>query len=107
MLIFGSRARGEAREESDWDFGYLAEQDFDDSILYTDLVLSLETDRVDLVDLSRANGLLRYYAASENRLLYEASKGVYEKFWLDAVHFWCENAAIFQAEYDALIEGLG
>ncbi|MCE5316396.1 MAG: nucleotidyltransferase domain-containing protein [Parachlamydia sp.] len=107
VLLFGSRARGQAREESDWDFGYLAESDFDDSALYTDLVLALETDHVDLVDLSRANGLLRYYAASENRLIYESSQGVYENFWLEAVNFWCENAAIFRSEYDALLEGLG
>lgn len=107
VLLFGSRARGQARKDSDWDFGYLAEPDFDDVVLYTDLVLALETDHVDLVDLSRANGLLRYRAASENRLIYEASPGVYERFWLEAVHFWCENAALFRAEYDAIIEGLG
>ena len=107
LLLFGSRARGPAREDSDWDFGYLAEPDFDDAALYADLVLALKTDRVDLVDLSRANGLLRYRAARENRLLFEASTGVYEGFWLEAVHFWCENAHLFRDEYDAIIKGLG
>ncbi len=107
LLLFGSRASGSAHEASDWDFGYIASSEFDDCGLYTDLVLHLGTDKVDLVDLSRANGLLRYRAARDNIVLYEKTRGEYEKFWLQAVHFWCDAGPVIRAEYDAILEKLG
>jgi len=107
LLLFGSRAQGKAREDSDWDFGYLADPNFDSLAFYTDLVLLLETDRVDLVDLERASGLLRFRAIRDGILLFEAQKGQYQKFWLEVVDFWCENGPIFQREYEAILEDLG
>ena len=106
LLLFGSRSRGQAQEKSDWDFGYTASEGFDSAALYTDLVLQLHTDKVDLVDLSHASGLLRYRAARDGTIIYEAAKGDYEKFWIQAVDFWCEAGPIFRAEYNAILEGL-
>src|SRR5438552_824836 len=54
LVLFGSRARGEARQGSDWDFGYLADERFDPLDLLLPLVTALGTDRIDLVDLRRA-----------------------------------------------------
>lgn len=34
FLLFGSRSQGIAREESDWDFGYIADVGFDPPPLY-------------------------------------------------------------------------
>jgi len=107
LLLFGSRARGLHHEASDWDFGYIATKNFDDSGLYSDLVLHLKTDKVDLVNLCRANGLLRYRAAKDNIVVYEKSPGVYETFWIEAVHFWCDAGPLFRAEYEAILEKLG
>jgi predicted nucleotidyltransferase len=106
LLLFGSRARGQAKDDSDWDFGFVAAPDFDSVAFYTDLVLILGTDKVDLADLSRANGLLRYRAASDGVVMYEATPGEYEKFWLQAVNFWCEASTILRTEYAAILEGL-
>jgi predicted nucleotidyltransferase len=33
LVLHGSRARGDAREDSDWDFAYLAAAEFDLSLL--------------------------------------------------------------------------
>lgn len=101
FILFGSRARGEAKKDSDWDFGYIAAQNFDHAVLYTNLTLLLQTDKIDLVNLSKVSGLLRFRAAQDGKLLYEKNAGEYEKFWLQAVHFWCDAGPIIRAEYEA------
>ena len=63
--MHGSRARGDARADSDWDFAYLAAPETDVPVLYRDLALALETDAVDLANLATAGGLLRYRAARD------------------------------------------
>ncbi len=103
FMFFGSRARGDAHENSDWDFGYIATKDFDPQELHTKLILCLRTDRVDLVNLSRANGQLRYRVAKDGKKLFESRKGAYEHFWQESVNFWCDAGPIIKAEYDALI----
>ncbi len=107
FLLFGSRAQGVARKESDWDFGYIGEGDFDSLPLYTELSLLLKTDSIDLVDLRRASALLRFRAVRDGKLVYEASKGQYQRFWLEVVNFWCENEELFKREYKGILEELG
>src|SRR5262245_50488875 len=53
LILFGSRARGDGRDDSDWDLGHLGEAGMDPDALLLDLVDTLDTDRVDLVDLAR------------------------------------------------------
>jgi predicted nucleotidyltransferase len=107
LLLYGSRARGDDHSGSDWDLGYLAGPDFDagDDFLAR-LVLLLGTDRIDLVDLDRTNGLLRYRAAAEGRPLFESGPGKYERFWIDAVSYWCDMGPIIQEGYEAILAGL-
>ncbi len=102
FMLFGSRARSDANQHSDWDFGYVAKSDFDPIELHTELILLLGTDHVDLVNLSRANGQLRYRVAKDGKKLYEKQKGAYETFWVQAVDFWCDAGPIIRAEYEAL-----
>ena len=106
LILFGSQAKGLQHPNSDWDFGYLAESDFDYLSLYSQLTLTLETDKVDLVDLKRASGLLRYRAVSDAYVIYECQKGVFEKFWFEVVDFWCENSSLFRKEYETILKGL-
>jgi predicted nucleotidyltransferase len=107
LLLFGSRARGDDHPESDWDFAYLAGPGFDPDEILARLVLLLETDRIDLVDLQRANGLLRYRAASEGRLLFASRPEVFDRFWFEAVSFWCDMGPIIRAGYEEILQGLG
>jgi len=104
LLLFGSRARGDASTSSDWDFGYLAKEGFDPDELLADLIERLNSERLDLVDLQRANGLLRYRAAAEGKLLYEATPGELERFWLDAVSFWYDAEPVLLAGYEDVLE---
>jgi predicted nucleotidyltransferase len=106
LMLFGSRARGDAHPRADWDFGYLSVQGLDVASLLADIVEIVGTDRVDLVDLGRAGGLLRYRAARDGRLLYEARPRLAEQFRLDAAQFWCEVGPIVQRGYESVLAEL-
>jgi predicted nucleotidyltransferase len=106
LVLFGSRARGESHSGSDWDFGYLATPEFGPYDLFARLVLLLGTDRIDLVNLNRTNGLLRFRVAAEGQILFEARPGAFEDFWLEAVPFWWDMGPIFQGGYEEILQGL-
>ena len=84
LILFGSRARGNARPGADWDFGYLADAAADIPGLLAAQVEALEDDRIDLVDLDRASGLLRYRAARDELLVYEATPELFDRYRLQA-----------------------
>jgi hypothetical protein len=106
LLLFGSRARRDTHSRSDWDFGYLATGDFDATRLLGSVVEVVGSDRIDLVDLGRASGLLRYQAARDGQLVYEAGPRVAEQFRLDAAQFWCDAAPILRRGYDEVLAEL-
>ena len=99
LLLFGSRARGDAGAGSDWDLGYLAAPGFDADALLLDVVSALGTDRVDLVDLARAGAQIRYRAARDGRVLHESQPGAFGTFWVEAVGFWCDVEPILRVGY--------
>ena len=106
LILFGSRARGDARPGADWDCGFLADETVDVPGLLAALVEALRDDRIDLVDLRRAGGLLRYRAACDGLLVHEASAGLFDRYRLEAARFWCDNAPVFEAGYDEILESL-
>ena len=106
LILFGSRARGDARPEADWDFGYLADEAADMPGLLASLVEVLKHDRVDLVDLGRASGLLRFRAACDGLLVYEAMSDLFDRYRLQAAQFWCDNAPVFERGYEDVLEAL-
>ena len=107
LVLFGSRARGDARAGSDWDFGYLGSAAFDPDGFLAVLVGAVNSDRIDLVDLARAGGLLRFRAARDGCPLFEADADAFACFWLDAVSFWCDIEPILRAGYDRVLAELG
>jgi predicted nucleotidyltransferase len=106
LLLYGSRARGDDHPASDWDLGYLAAPGFDADDFLARLVLGLETERIDLVDLARAGALLRFRAAGDGKVLFEREKGAFERFWFEAVSFWCDVQPIVEREYGAILTRL-
>lgn len=80
LVLFGSRARGAAWAGSDWDFGYLADETADVPALLVRLVEALDDERVDLVDLRRASGLLRYRAAGDGLPVHETAAGLFDRY---------------------------
>jgi predicted nucleotidyltransferase len=106
LLLFGSRARGDSHPGSDWDFGYLAGPELDPFALQGRLTLLLGTDRVDLVDLNRTNGLLRFRVASEGKTLFESSDGVFESFAFEVISYWCDMGPIIRQGYEEVLQRL-
>ena len=106
LMLYGSRARGDDTSRSDWDFGYLAGPNVDVAGLLGSLVSALGTDRVDLVDLRRAGGLLRFRAARDGDSVFESRPGIADRFRLDAAQFWCDVAPVLQRGYADVLAGL-
>ena len=104
--MFGSRARSGAQPGSDWDLGYLAQAGLDLPALLGAVVEIVGCDRVDLVDLGRASGLLRYRAARDGQVVYEAHPRLAERFCLEAAQFWCDAAPVLQRGYDSVLAEL-
>jgi predicted nucleotidyltransferase len=105
-VVFGSRARGDATAASDWDVAYLADEPLDRDALLSDLVRALDTDRVDLVDLERAGGLVRFRAARDGHVVFEARPDAFARFWLEAVDFWCDAGPVIRAGYEDVLAEL-
>ena len=106
LVLYGSRARGDASPLSDWDLGYLANSDLDATGLLASIVVALGDDRVDLVDLERAGGQLRYRAACDARTLFERMPDRVERFRLEAIAYWLDMAPVIRAEYEAYLAKL-
>jgi len=104
LVLFGSRSRRDEYERSDWDFGYLADPSFDPDAFLVDLTRHLKTDEVDLVDLDRAGGVLRFRVASEAQVLYEAKPDLFADFWFQAVSFWCDAEPILEAAHREVLD---
>lgn len=65
------------------------------------------SERVDLVDLSRAGGLLRFRAARDGVLVYEAAPGTFDHFRIQAARFWYDAEPILRRGYEEVLERLG
>ena len=100
FLLFGSRAREDAREDSDWDFGFIGA--IDQSAVLGDLVEFLGTERIDLVNLETSGALIRFRAARDGVVIFDRSGRKHSEFWVRAVGFWCDAGPIIEAGYEAI-----
>ncbi len=91
LVLFGSRARGDADENSDWDFAVLYDEELrkhyeksglDWLRLWTVLekVLDLPDNKVDVVDLGHCSPLLAHFVARDGTVLFEEEAGEFERF---------------------------
>ena len=100
-ILFGSRAKGEAGPESDWDLAFLikeGKQKMDRTGLATlkkslikDLCNHLKTSQIDLVILNRAAPFLKYQVAQNGRPLYQAKEGEFAAFVSLAVRSYSDS----------------
>lgn len=104
LVLHGSRARGDHHEASDWDLAHLG--DPDPLGLLADVTVALGTDAVDVADLDRASGLLRFRVASNGVLVHEATPGVWDTFRLEAAVHWYDVEPVVRAAHADLLAKL-
>jgi predicted nucleotidyltransferase len=92
VILFGSRARGDIHEKSDWDFAILCDQEIIEKTFKNkasawfaysiDLneIFELKTDRIDIVDLNSCSDFIAHYIARDGVLIYEKNQGEFEEF---------------------------
>jgi predicted nucleotidyltransferase len=105
LVLHGSRARGDARVDSDWDFGWLgdAAATLDPDALLATLAEATHADRIDLVDLERAGALLRYRVARDGVVVFERDPERFLHFWIDAVGTWCDLEPVLTPAYEHVL----
>jgi predicted nucleotidyltransferase len=92
LVLFGSRARGDAYERSDWDFAMFCDEEARQKAIadqpYGFLAVhnaiedcfDIGGERMDVVDVTRCSVLIAHYVARDGQLLYERDIGTFEQF---------------------------
>lgn len=81
VLLFGSVVSGKVNPQSDIDLAFLYDGPVDILALTNRVIRLLHTDNIDVVDLRRANPLLKLSAAKQGVLLHERSPGLFNSFY--------------------------
>lgn len=108
LVLFGSRARGDFRPNSDWDFAAVY-----DEAIYQNLtenpfavfelsgiisnLLNIPESKIDVIDLGRCSALLAHYVARDGKVLYEQEPKQFEQFRRQALKSTAEMKAIRQS----------
>lgn len=106
LVLHGSRARGDAHARSDWDFGFLG-QGVDPLALRANLTQLVQSDEVDLTDLSRAGALLAYRVARDGVLLFEREPERFTAFRIAATLTWLDMEPVVSAAHREILAELG
>lgn len=102
LVLFGSVARGRATPRSDLDLAVACEEAADLDALYLALAPRLGTDRVDLVDLRRADPLLAFEVARHGHLLFERRPGLFREFQSLASRRYCDTDKLRRVQRRAI-----
>lgn len=106
LIIYGSRARGEAHAASDWDFAYLG-RGVDGDRLRADLMAVVASDDIDVVDLRRCSALLAFHAARDGITLYQSQPDAFPDFQIHATLNWLDMEPVVRAAHREVLARLG
>jgi predicted nucleotidyltransferase len=104
LVLFGSRAKGQATQQSDWDLAFLADSVptnawGEPSFLGTLAeVLQIPRDRLDWVDLARCSPLLAHGIAREGKVLYQSDPFQFQRFQVKAWKQYADTAKFRQLQ---------
>jgi uncharacterized protein len=92
LILFGSRATGNANVKSDWDFAVLCDEEqrqaytkdnisgwFELPMLIGE-VLKVNSDHIDIVELNHCSELIAHFVARDGKMLYEDEAEEFQKF---------------------------
>lgn len=100
-VLFGSRAKGTAGPESDWDVGLVVSSPIDWFAWMAELG-SVVGGRVDLVDLTRAPPLLAHRAVTEGKVLLDRSGHEFASFASLALRKYWDTAKFRRLQEESL-----
>lgn len=117
LVLFGSRARGQADPSSDWDFAFLYEPAhsaecqpywFPGSDLLDTLcqVLQVSDDAIDLVDLSTCSEITAHFVVRDGQVIYEKVLGEFAQFQQHALKTKAELKQYRHAQREKVLQTL-
>jgi len=91
LILFGSRARGEEKANSDWDFAVLYDEKMPQQVSKSAFIefeiaraiaqlLNLSADDIDVVDLHQCSPLIAHFVAADGEVIYEKKAGEFQRF---------------------------
>ncbi len=95
---------------SDIDLAYLSRRKLQGNQhlqLLSDFSVFFEYDRLDLIDLRRASGLLKFEIADKGRLLFESEQGFFERYRLYCLRYYYDTLKFRNLKKDLFREQLG
>lgn len=95
---------------SDIDIAFLSRKQLqtDDYLqLMEELSALFQYDRLDLIDLQRASGLLKYEIADKGRLLFHSKEGFFERYRLYCLRYYYDTAKFRTLKRECFQEQLG
>ena len=98
ILLFGSTVSGKIHKRSDIDLAFLFDKPADILALTNQVIRLLHTDLVDVVDLRRANPLLKFSAVKNGSLLYERAPGIFNGFYSLAFRMYVDTKKLRDAQ---------
>ena len=101
-LLFGSTLSGKLREQSDVDLAFLYNRPEDVVALTNSVIRLLHTDNVDVVDLKKANPLLKFAIAKNCKILYEKKQGMFNEFYSLAFRMYVDTKKLRSAQETAI-----
>lgn len=105
ILLFGSQVKGKTNLDSDFDVAYLPEKPLGIEKamdLNSDLMDIFGSDKIDQVNIKKANPLL-LYEISRNSQMLSGKEIDYERFKARAFRIFTDNVSLFKLQ-DALIK---
>ncbi|MBT1279621.1 nucleotidyltransferase domain-containing protein [Thermoanaerobacter sp. CM-CNRG TB177] len=109
ILIFGSYAKGRARESSDLDIGIKFDKNIDMNLyssILRELVEIFNREDIDVVVLNYADPLLRFEIIASCKVLYQAYSEAYIDFYLYSVKSYDDVKKLRKLEENYLKKGI-
>ncbi|MBD2196819.1 MULTISPECIES: type VII toxin-antitoxin system MntA family adenylyltransferase antitoxin [Calothrix] len=97
LILFGSRATGNANAKSDWDFAVLCDEEQREAYIKNNIsglfelpmligeVLKINADHIDIVELNQCSWLIAHFVARDGILLFEKYPEQFESFRLNSL----------------------
>lgn len=97
LILFGSRATGNIKANSDWDFAVLCDEEQREAYVKDNIsrlfelpmvigeVLKINSDQIDIVELNHGSELIAYFVARDGIMMFEKYPGEFENFRLTSL----------------------